>query len=198
MSKAKNTSEEMKKHPQYQMRLRKEIRVVPSKEWYQIKIADATPPIVDANALDEEQALLSKVRHNRLIDMFFGVRAYSLQSHFRATIPGIGELETDEVYIGVRNTGQQFVIPVRAKRKKDRISNWQIERDLALCRHTYPNLMPRPVVVQTITTDDGEVIVLFEFIAIGGEIKLNEQKHFRLVSADQMKANYLKKKALSQ
>jgi len=48
-----------------------------------IKIPDATPEIVAAYALSDEQALLAKVRYNRLLDIFLGVAAYSLQNHLR-------------------------------------------------------------------------------------------------------------------
>jgi len=41
------------------------------------KIPDATPGIIDMYALTDEQALLAKVRYNRLVDVFTGVTCYS-------------------------------------------------------------------------------------------------------------------------
>ena len=38
--------------------------------------------------------------------------AYSLQSHLRTTVPDVGQIETNELYVSVRNSGQQFIIPV--------------------------------------------------------------------------------------
>ena len=76
------------------------------------KIPDATPSIVEKYALDDEQALLTKLRYNRLIDIFTGVTCYSLQNHLRTTVPGIGQVETDEIYVGVDKLGRQFVFPV--------------------------------------------------------------------------------------
>ena len=166
----------------YRMKLQKESRFAPSENKYQIKIPDATPQIVLANALNDEQAVLAKVRYNRLIDIFLGVTAYSLQNHLRTTVPDMGQIETDEVYVAVRSTGQQYVIPVQAKGGKDKIGAVQVEQDLALCRHNYAKLTPRPVAVQSMMTDAGEVIVMFELALVGDEIKVLEERHYRLVS----------------
>lgn len=57
----------------------------------EIKIPDATPGIIIQNALGDEQALLAKVRYNRLIDVFLGVTCYSLQSHLRTTVRDVGQ-----------------------------------------------------------------------------------------------------------
>ncbi len=132
----------------YRMQLRKISRIVPNPNLYQIKIPDATPEIIAKYALGDEQALLAKVRYNRLIDIFLRVTAYSLQNHLRTTVPGMGQIETDELYVGVRNTGQQFIIPVQAKGGNDQIGIVQVEQDLALCGHAFPHLTPRLIAVQ--------------------------------------------------
>ena len=56
------------------------------------------------HALSEEQALLAKVRVNRLIDILTGLTAYSLQNHLRSTVGG-NQLEVDELYVAVAKTG---------------------------------------------------------------------------------------------
>ncbi len=66
-----------------------------------IKIPDATPEIVSAYALSDEQALLAKVRYNRLLDIFLGVATYSLQNHLRTTVTGLGQAEIDEIYVAI-------------------------------------------------------------------------------------------------
>jgi hypothetical protein len=53
-------------------------RIRPNLAQQAIKIPDATPEIIGAYSLTDEQALLAKVRYNRLIDIFLGVTAYSL------------------------------------------------------------------------------------------------------------------------
>lgn len=66
------------------------------------KIPDGTPSIVKKYSISDEQALLAIVRYNRLIDIFLGVTCYSLQNHLRTTVTGIGQVETDEIYVGIR------------------------------------------------------------------------------------------------
>lgn len=50
----------------YRFRLAKENRIVPNPNLAVIRIPDSTPEIIAAYALDDEQALLAKVRYNRL------------------------------------------------------------------------------------------------------------------------------------
>ena len=164
-----------------------------SVDHYQIKLPDATPEIVAAHALGDEQSLLAKVRYNRLIDIFLRVAAYSLQNHLRTFVAGIGQIETDEIYVAICNTGQQFVVPVQAKGGNDQLGTVQIFQDLALCRKAFPYLTPRPVAVQFKRDDSGEVIVMFELVEIDGEIKVIDEKHYRLVPAGQITADDLQR-----
>lgn len=84
-------------------------------------------------SVSDEQALLAKLRYNRLVDIFTGVACYSLQSHLRTHVSGIGQVETDEIYIGVDRRGVHYVFPIQAKGGKDRIGVVQIEQDFAMC-----------------------------------------------------------------
>ena len=167
----------------YRMALQKWNRILPSANHYCIKIPDATPEIVAAHSLNDEQALLAKVRYNRLIDIFLRVTAYSLQNHLRTSVPDIGQIETDEIYVGVNNTGQQFAIPVQAKGGNDQIGIVQVAQDLALCRKAFPLLTPRPVAVQFVPDIVGNKIVMFELVQIDDEVKVIDEKHYRLVPA---------------
>lgn len=168
----------------YRMQIRKAVRILPSESHFQIKIPDSTPEIIAKNALGDEQALLAKIRYNRLIDLFLRVTAYSLQSHLRTTVPDVGQIETDELYVAVNNTGQQFIIPVQAKGGTDQIGIVQVEQDFALCRHAFPDLTPRLVAVQFKKDKAEEVIVMFELILEGGDVRVLDEKHYRLVPAD--------------
>ncbi len=181
----------------YRMALLKENRILPSPNKYEIKIPDATPEIVARHALGDEQALLAKVRYNRLVDVFLRVTAYSLQNHLRTTVPKMGQIETDEIYIAVRNTGQQFVVPVQAKGGNDQIGIVQVRQDLALCRAKFPDLTPRPVAVQFKKDDAGEVIVMFELVVSGDEIKVADERHYRLVPASEIGPDDLRTMALT-
>lgn len=149
-----------------------------------IKVPDATPGIVEKYAFaQDEQALLAKVRYNRLIDIFTGLTCYSLQNHLRTTVPSMGQVETDEIYVGVDKKGAHYVIPVQAKGGTDKLGIVQIEQDFAVCKHRYPNLICRPVAAQFVKQD---VIVLFEFAQDREQVGVYAEKHYKLVSPDKI------------
>jgi hypothetical protein len=147
------------------------------------KVPDATPGIIAMYALTDEQALLAKLRYNRLIDIFTGVTCYSLQSHLRTTLPEGDQLETDELYIGVDRRGVHYVFPVEAKSARERLGQVQIMQDLQLCRTRFAALVCRPVGAQFMEDD---LIALFEFEEADGRIRIVTEKHYRLVPRDQM------------
>lgn len=151
--------------------------IEPTKGMAKIKIPDATPGVITMYALNDEQALLAKLRYNRLIDIFTRVACYSLQSHLRTAVPTLGQVETDEIYIGLDRRGAHYVFPVQAKGKRDRLNVVQIEQDVAMCRHKFPNLICRPIAAQ-FTPDD--LIVLFEFEETAEQVVISREKHYRL------------------
>ena len=119
--------------------------IVPNSLLAEVKIPDATPGIITQYALNDEQTLLAKLRYNRLVDVFSGVTCYSLQNHLRTTVPGMGQVETDEIYIGLDKHGAQYVFPVQAKGRSDQLGIVQVEQDFALCAAKFPHLVCRPV-----------------------------------------------------
>lgn len=145
------------------------------------KVPDATPGIIAKYALNDEQAVLARVRYNRLIDIFLGITCYSLQNHLRTTVAGMGQVETDEIYIGVDKSGSQYVIPVQAKGGTDRLNRVQIEQDIAVCGEKVPSLVCRPVGAQHMEDD---LIALLEFEQQEDHIKVASEKHYRLVHPD--------------
>jgi hypothetical protein len=56
-----------------------------------------------------------------------------LQSHLRTTLPNLGQVETDEVYVGIDKHGIHYVFPIQAKSGTDKIGAVQIEQDLDVC-----------------------------------------------------------------
>jgi hypothetical protein len=167
----------------YRFRLCRLTRILPREDLVAIKIPDATPEIIASYALSDEQALLARLRYNRLIDIFLGIAAYSLQNHLKTTVEDIGQIEVDEIYVGVNRHGQQFVVPVQAKGGTDRLGVTQTRQDLACCAEKFPQLTCRPVSAQFMA---GDVIALFELTVEAGEVKVVEEKHYRLVPADQI------------
>ena len=148
-----------------------------------IKIPDSTPSIVKKYSASDEQALLTIVRYNRLIDVFLGITCYSLQNHLRTTVEGIGQIETDEIYVGIDKRGRQFIIPVQAKGGTDKIGVTQIEQDIALCRQKYPELVCRAIACQFVTHD---VISMFEFSLEEGRIVKNNERRYRMIEATEI------------
>jgi hypothetical protein len=147
------------------------------------KIPDATPGIVAMYAFGDEQALLTRLRYNRLIDVFTGVTCYSLQNHLRTTVPNVGQVETDEIYVGVDRRGAHYVFPVQAKGGTDRLHIVQIEQDFALCALRFPSLLCRAIGAQFM---DDNLIALFEFELNDNHVSIVTEKHYRLVPKDDL------------
>ncbi|MBP6808397.1 MAG: hypothetical protein KA125_08920 [Chromatiaceae bacterium] len=158
-------------------------RILPNQELVAIKIPDATPEIVNAYALSDEQALLAIVRYNRLIDIFLGIAAYSLQNHLRTTVSSIGQVEIDEIYVAVDRNGRQYVLPVQAKGGSDQLSVVQTKQDIACCSEKYPSLICRAISAQFMANN---LIALFELTVENDGVKVVDEKHYRLVPSDQI------------
>ncbi|MGH2485355.1 MAG: endonuclease [Ktedonobacterales bacterium] len=142
------------------------------------KVPDSTPGMVARYALSDEQALLARLRYNRLIDIFTGVTCYSLHNHLRTTAPAIGQIETDEVYLGIDRQGVQYVIPVQAKGGNDKLGVVQVEQDLAMCADKFPALVCLPIAAQFMGAG---LIALLLLREQDGEIRIAMEKHYRLV-----------------
>ena len=164
----------------YRFRLVKLTRIIPSETLVIIALPDATPEVIRAYALDDEQALLAIVRYNRLIDTFLGLTTYSLQNHLRTTVSGVGQIEIDELYIGLDKHGCHYVIPVQAKGGKDQIGVVQIGQDLAFSAEKFPAMRCRPIAAQFMAEG---VIALFELTVDDGQVRVVEERHYRLSPA---------------
>lgn len=157
----------------------KTANVIPSEHYAVVKIPDATPGIIAANAFDDEQALLARLRYNRLLDIFLRITCYSLQNHLRTKLPKMGQVEVDELYLGIDRMGAQYVIPVQAKGGRDKHSIVQIEQDICLCRHKFPELVCRSVGAQFMPNN---VIALLEFDMQDGQVVILGEAHYKLVN----------------
>ncbi|KQB95033.1 endonuclease [Loktanella sp. 1ANDIMAR09] len=167
----------------YKFSLVKANRVLPREDLVRIDIPDATPELIRAYALDDEQALLAIVRYNRLIDTFLGLTTYSLQNHLRTTVKGIGQIEIDELYVGLDKRGCHYVIPVQAKGGKDQIGIVQISQDIRFVEDKFPGMRCRAIAAQFM---ENQVIALFELTLQDDEIKVVEERHYRLVPAKKL------------
>ncbi len=105
----------------------------------------AVPEIVAQNLARDEQGLLTIVRYNRILDVFTGLACFHLQSHIRTHVAGHGQVEIDELYVGVDKDGQGYVLPVEAKEENEKLG---LDKAVALtlfARNRFPKLICRPI-----------------------------------------------------
>lgn len=114
-----------------------------------IDILDATPDIILKYRSSDEQGLLTRIRYNRLVDTFLRLTAYHLQGHVRATVEGMGQVEVDDLYLGVDKDGGQYVIPIEAKTADEPLGVAQIVFQNAFAQQKYPMLKLRSVAVKS-------------------------------------------------
>ncbi len=174
----------------YKIVLTKQKSFQPTEHLAETKIPDATPGIITRYAMTDEQALLAIVRFNRLIDIFTGLTCYSLQSHLRTTVPEMGQVETDEIYIGIDKRGVHYILPVQAKGGNDKLGVVQIEQDFAIGASKFPELICKPIAAQFMTNG---TIALFEFELSDEGISIASEKHYKLVKPDELSSAELEK-----
>jgi hypothetical protein len=165
----------------YLLSLVRQSRVTPNPMLAVIEIPDATPDIVLRYAQGDEQALLAKLRYNRLIDIFLGIATYSLQNHLRTSIKaakGRTQIEVDELYVGVDIDGKHYAVPVQAKTGADQIGIVQAQQDIQLCAERFPTLTCRPVAAQFLPAGG---IALFELVLQDGALRIKQERHYVLV-----------------
>lgn len=172
----------------YRFALVRQALIMPSGMMAETKLLDATPGVIARYAMSDEQALLAIVRYNRLVDIFTSITCYSLQNHLRTTASEMGQVETDEIYIGIDKRGAQYVLPIQAKGRTDRIGIVQIEQDIAVCTAKFPDLICRPLAAQFMQNG---VIAMFEFEQVEDEIRVTGERHYRLVGPDALSTDEL-------
>ena len=180
---------------EYQFRLSNPGKISPTPFHQPIRIPDATPEIVKQYAPGtDEQALLTKVRYNRLIDVFTGLTCYSIQNHLRTTVPDIGQIEVDEIYAGLNERGTHYVLPCQAKSLGDSFGIVQVLQDIALCESKYPYAVCRPIALQFIT--ENMVAVLELSVREENDIlqfNIANERHYLLVPKSEFSEKDLRK-----
>ena len=164
----------------YRFKLVPATRIVPNENLATIEIPDSTPELIRAYALDDEQALLAILRYNRLIDTFLGLTTYSLQNHLRTSVKDVGQIEIDELYIGL---DKNYVIPVQAKAGKDQIGVVQTTQDIKFAEEKFSGMRCKAISAQFMA--DG-VVALFDLMIQNEEVKIADEKHYKLVPATEL------------
>ena len=157
-----------------------------------VRLPDSTPGVIARYAMSDEQALLAKLRYNRLLDIFTGLACYPLQSHLRTSVTvenaidgssSSSQVETDDLYVGLDEHGAHYVLPVQAKGGSDALSVIQIWQDFRVAEQKFADLLPRPIAAQFMANDE---IALFEFEESDNKITIARERHYELVPSDQL------------
>ncbi len=145
-------------------------------------IPDATPQLVLKYQSSDEQAALARIRYNRLLDIFTSLTTYHLQGHFRTTVKNTGQVEIDDLYIGLDTDGNGFVLPIEAKidSLKDQLGVVQVTQMIRFAEAQFPDLSVRPIGVKLML--DGSYMFL-EFTAVSdpNQIATKRYKRYLLV-----------------
>ena len=184
----------------YEFRLAIPGKVLPNPHMKPIKVPDATPEIVRHYAEGkDEQALLTRARYNRLIDIFTGIVCYSVQNHLRTTVTNIGQVEIDEIYVGINKRGTHFVLPCQAKSKGDKFGIVQVMQDVALCQERYPYAICRPIALQFVN-DNSVAIIELSVVEENEVFKLSivEEKHYELIPREHISDEELRTLMISE
>lgn len=162
-----------------------------------IRLPDSTPGVISRYALSDEQALLARVRYNRLLDVFTGLACYHLQSHLRTSVtivnsidgtPSSSQVETDDLYVGLDKHGAHHILPVQAKGGSDALSVIQIWQDFRVAEQKFADLIARPIAAQFM---DDDVIALFEFEEVDDQITILREHHYNLVPPEELEPEEL-------
>jgi len=143
----------------------------------------AVPDIVARHLSRDEQGLLTIARYNRILDVFTGLACFHLQSHVRTQIKGHGQVEIDELYVGVDKDGRGFVLPVEGKEEGESLG---IDKAVSLtlfAKAKYPELICRPIAI----IREGEhqlSCVEFEPATAIDNVKVLEMRRYRLVRSE--------------
>ncbi len=116
-----------------------------------VAILDATPQVVLKYQSGDEQAMLARVRYNRLVDTFVGLTAYQLQGHFRTTVQNLGQVEIDDLYLGVDEGGNWAALPIEGKVGSERLGVVQIRALSLFAKEQFPSLRVRPLGIKLLS-----------------------------------------------
>lgn len=146
-----------------------------------IDVPNALPEIVEKYASADEQALLSSIRYNRLADIFTEITCFHLQSHIRTTIEGEGQIEVDDLYVGIDADGTEYILPLEAKSSDDRDKlGWiQISNMVKFARQNFPKLKCRPIAAKP-SGNNKVYLIEFDDNPNSEEVSIVQVKLYRL------------------
>ncbi|MBL9104047.1 MAG: hypothetical protein JNL82_24090 [Myxococcales bacterium] len=112
----------------------------------------------------DEQGLLSVVDYCKLLSHFTGLQVFRLRSHVRKSVAGVGQVEVDEVDVGValRDDDAPIIFPIEAKAALDPVNRVQIANQVIFALQHFPGHEVRPIVVKV---DHASLLHMAEFNA---------------------------------
>jgi hypothetical protein len=113
----------------------------------------------------DEQAILSIVHYSGLLGHFTGLQVFRLRSHVRKSVTGVGQVEVDEVDVGIamRDDEMPVILPIEAKASADAINRVQVAAQVAFAKHYFPGHVIRPIAIKV---DFDSVLYFLEFNAV--------------------------------
>ncbi len=95
----------------------------------------------------------------------------------------MGQIEIDELYIGLDKHGCHHIVPVQAKGGKDRIGVVQIMQDIGFVDQKFLGMHCHAIAAQFMK---GGKIALFELALKDDEVRVVEERHYRLMPAERL------------
>ncbi|MDR1797927.1 MAG: endonuclease [Clostridiales Family XIII bacterium] len=173
---------------QYSFIKSRQSNIYPNPDLISVRIPNNTPEILSLYSLSDEQSLLAKIRYNKILDLFLGIVTYSMQNHLRTKVQDIGQIEIDELYIGVNKIGQQFIMPVQAKVGNDKIGAVQLYQDICYCKTVFPDLICVPIAVHYAN----EEVCMFRLALENWSVGIVEERHYKLVPSTGIDSDYIR------
>ena len=87
------------------------------------------------------------------------------------------------------DNGCHYVIPVQAKGGKDQIGVVQTTQDIRFVEQKFPGVRCRAISAQFM---EDKVVALFELTLQDNQIKVVDERHYKLVPADKLDANAIR------
>jgi len=155
---------------------------LPFKDLAPVELLDAIPEVVRRLLREDEQALLTCVLYNRLVDIFTGLTCFHIQNHYRAFVEETGQVELDALYVGVAKSGTMAIIPIEAKSagEHEHVGRVQLAHMALLVRQDFPNYAHRLLAIKQL--GDGTIgIAEFSDRTDPDEVQILGLSRFRLV-----------------
>ncbi len=132
----------------------------------------------------DEQAALVIASYCKLFDHFTGLSIYRL-SHFRKSVPGIGQAELDAIDVGVTLSDDEIpiVFPIEAKAAADALNRVQIFNMIEYCRHFLKDMTVRPLAMK-IDFDSAIHLMEFNVAARASDLRIVRSSSYMLKLSD--------------